>query len=96
MELRAKQQRQAQLDEIAERLTPEELERLISVYEKKTGRRALNPAPQPDKFVQFLKRHDFHMLCHSVKAEIIIRTAILLVGILDFIVMIVKRHSHLL
>ncbi len=69
MELRAKQQRQAELDEIAERLTPEEIERLISVYEKKTGRKALNPAPQPDKFVQFLERQDFHILCPYCKGR---------------------------
>ncbi len=69
MELRAKQQRQAELDEIAERLTPEEIERLISVYEEKTGRKALNPAPQPDKFVQFLKQQDFHMLCPYCKGR---------------------------
>jgi len=67
--LRAKQQRQAELDEIAERLTPEEMERLISVYEEKTGRKALNPAPQPDKFVQFLKRQDFHILCPFCKGR---------------------------
>lgn len=69
MELRAKQQRQAELDEIAERLTPEEVERLISVYEKKTGRKALNPAPKPDKFVQFLKQQDFHTLCPFCKGR---------------------------
>ena len=67
MELRAKQQRQAELDKIAETLTPEEIERLIEVYEKKTGRKALNPAPQPDKFVQFLNRQDFHILCPYCK-----------------------------
>lgn len=69
MELRAKQQRQAELDEIAERLTPEEIERLISTYEEKTGRKALNPAPQPDKFVQFLKQQDFHILCPYCKGR---------------------------
>lgn len=67
MELRAKQQRQAELDKIAETLTPEEIERLIEIYEKKTGRKALNPAPQPDKFVQFLNRQDFHILCPYCK-----------------------------
>ena len=69
MELRAKQQRQAELDEIAERLTPEEIERLISTYEEKTGRKALNPAPQPDKFVQFLKQQNFHILCPYCKGR---------------------------
>ncbi len=69
MEFIEKQQRQAELDKIAERLTSEELERLISVYEAKMGKQSLNPAPQPDKFIQFLKRQEIQTLCPFCKGR---------------------------
>lgn len=66
---RERKERQTEINKLAERLTPEEMAELISVFEKKTGKKIQSAEKQPDKFVQFLKRQDFHILCPFCKGR---------------------------
>lgn len=64
---REKRERQAEINKLAKTLTAEEIEMLISAYEKKNGRKAQPAKKQPDKFAMFIRRKDVQVLCPECK-----------------------------
>ncbi len=59
--------RQAEIKRLMELLTDEDMEKVISAYEKKTGKKVKTEQNQPDKFALFLRRKDVQVLCPECK-----------------------------
>ena len=63
MQSKEKKQKEAEISALADGLSKEDIKSLIAAYEKKTGEKLLVDTKKPDKFVEFLKREDLHIVC---------------------------------
>lgn len=63
MQGKDKRQKEAELSALADSLSKEDIKSLIAAYENKTGEKLLVDTKKPDRFVEFLKREDLHIVC---------------------------------
>lgn len=60
-------ERQAEIKRLMELLTDEDMETVISAYEKKTGKKVKTEQNHSDKFAMFIRRKDVQVLCPECK-----------------------------
>lgn len=63
MQSKKKRQKEAEISALADSLSKEDIKSLIAAYEKKTGEKLRFDTEKTDKFVDFLKREDVHIVC---------------------------------
>lgn len=63
MQGKDKRRKEVEISALADSLSKEDIKNLIAAYEKKTGEKLRFDTEKTDKFVDFLKRDDVHIVC---------------------------------